>query len=84
MIDLRLLANDLIGKELKPRRNAEATPNGHILSISRKYIVDKVYPMHVMCHSTCENDYNIIECFGIGDLVQMGILNGKGGKVDGD
>lgn len=81
MIDLRLHTNNLVGKELVPKRNPEASPNGHILSITRKYIVDKVYPMHVKCHSVCENGYHIVECFGIGDLVQMGVLHGKG---DGD
>lgn len=77
MIDLRLHATDLIGKELKPVRNSEAG-DGHILLRSRKYIIDEIYPLFVRCHSDCENGYRLIECFGIGDLVQMGVLsNGR-------
>ena len=39
-----------------------------------KYFVDEVFPYHVKCHS----ESGRIECFSVGDLINIGVLKNKG------
>lgn len=81
MIDLRLFANELIGKTFKVR--AEDRRIGAATK-EVKYTIKEVYPFHVAAHYTCENGNTFREAFSIGDLVQMGLLkSGRGYIGDG-
>ena len=40
----------------------------------QKWLVVAAYPLCVMAVRTCDNGYIVRECFGIGELVQMGML----------
>lgn len=81
MVDLRLFANELIGKTFKvkweDRRTGPTTKD-------MKFTIDKVYPYHVAAHYTCENGNTFRESFSIGDFVHMGFLkSGRGYMADG-
>ena len=75
MVDLRLYANDLEGKVIKPRKNMSGHDEGEIPKLTREYTIDKVYPYYVIAHTECENGYIFRECFNVGDLVQMGMID---------
>lgn len=44
---------------------------------SHKWFVTEAYPHHVKAKRTCENGYEITECFNIGTLVARGILQNR-------
>ena len=72
-MDLRILGSDLVGKKFIKKGNGYE--QGHILNLNRKFVIDEVYANYVKAHTICENGYKIVECFSIGDLVQLGVLS---------
>ena len=66
---------DLVGKQIKIKRyvNGKGSP-----FTVEKWLVVAAYPAHVMAIRTCENGYQVKECFGIGELVQMGLIRKEG------
>ena len=81
MIDLRLYANDLIGKKIKPRnqKGGYTAYDDYIIS-KREYVVEAVYPYYVRCRTIVNEERNITEteCFSVGDLVMMGLIHSTG------
>lgn len=62
MIDLRAFGSQLT--EIK-------APNEY--GVLTKYTVDEVFPYHIKCHS----DTGRVECFGVGDLTEIGVITSK-------
>lgn len=81
MTDLRLYANDLIGKVIKPRHHRGGHHADYDFIISkRKYVIEEVYPYYVRCREVVHDDREYVEreCFNIGDLVLMGLIHSTG------
>lgn len=75
-MDLRRLTFDLLGVRFKSDRNQQAG-QGAILEKSREYVIEEVYPYHVVCTSKCENGYVIRESFCANELILLGLLKGR-------
>ena len=77
MKDLRLYANDLIGKRLKPKQDKREQWEGRNPD-RYKYVITEVYQNYVRCTVTCENGYTYKESFTVGQLVELGIIECEG------
>ena len=75
MVDLRLFANELEGKVLKPKKKMSGYSEEEGIKLRREYVIDKVYPLFVSAHTTTENGEVFKECFSVGDLVQLGLID---------
>lgn len=78
MTDLRLFANDLIGKVIKPRHHKGGNhAEGDFIISKREYVIEEVYPYYVRCREVVHDDREYVEreCFNIGDLVLMGLMD---------
>lgn len=81
MTDLRLLANDLIGKRVNPRRdNRDQWPSRN--PDNYKYIIEEVHSSYVLCNVTCENGYKFKESITLGELIQLGMVECEGQITD--
>lgn len=84
MTDLRLFANDLIGRTFTIAGKERFDSAGSRYFCNTKFKIDEVYAHHVTAHFTCDNGEEIREAFSVGDLVQLGILkSGRGYMADG-
>lgn len=75
MIDLRLFKKDLLGKSIKPRKCMTGHDECEIIKLTRDYTINKIYPFHVMAYTVCENGCIFRECFSVGDLIQLSLIN---------
>ena len=78
MGDLRLHANELIGKKFKTKPNASGFAGEvHVWNKVREFTIDKVYEHHVLCHHNCEgedNENSYRESFSEADLMILGVI----------
>ena len=84
MVDLRVFANDLMGKTIKPRHHMGGNhADGDYIVSKHEYTIEAVYPYYVRCNRVVneENGYIERECFNIGDLVMMGMLHSIGARL---
>lgn len=72
MVDLRLLANEMIGREFKPYSKTDY--KNYMCDKDRKFVITEVFPYHVLAYSECENGYKIRESFSIADLATCGLI----------
>lgn len=77
MLDLRLYANDLVGKRFKTKINASGfTGEVHVWNKVREFQIEKVYEHHCVCIHKCEdNDNTYRESFSAADLEALGVIS---------
>ena len=81
MVDLRLFANDLVGKRIKLPKNKREQWEGRDPG-KYKYVIDEVFQNYVRCTVTCENDYSFKESITVGQLIQLGLIECKAERSD--
>ena len=76
MSDLRLQANELIGKRFKTKPNASGfTGEVHVWNKVREFTIVKVYEHHALCVHECEDNENTYrESFHEADLLLLGVI----------
>ena len=76
MLDLRLYANDLVGKRFKTKVNASGfTGEVHVWNKVREFTIEKVYEHHVLAVHKCEDNENTYrESFHEADLLFLGVI----------
>ena len=79
-MDLRLYGNELVGKKFKTTVNVTGWHDkNHVWHKSREFVIDEVFEHHVLCSHVCEDSAQTYkESFNTADLIQFGILKGKG------
>lgn len=70
MIDLRLYADDLIGKKI----TIAETKVGNEYLTKRDYTITEVYRSFVKAEHICDNGYRLAYSFDTGDLIIRGII----------
>ena len=84
MVDLREFSGYLMGMKIKPRhqKGGNSAEGDYIIS-KREYVIEAVYPHHVRCRTLVneENGVTEVECFSVGDLIQMGLIISTGRRM---
>lgn len=76
MLDLRLYANDLVGRRFKTQISASGfTGEVHVWNKVREFTIEKVYEHHVLCIHVCDDTGNTYrESFTAADLETYGVI----------
>lgn len=78
-MDLRLMANQLVGRTFKTKVNASGfSGEAHVWNKVREFTIEHVYEHHVLCRHHCEgegNENSYLESFNEADLEFLGVLD---------